>query len=305
MEKHEKKVIKGPKVSKDKLLQILLNLQALNSNALCLPVKLETDVEVEVGDLLDVDVEVEVGGKNKKKHDHKHDHCRCNHCCDDPCKKHDDWDDHWNGHGHHDHKKCDCKGRLRQDAGAFKIYANVCPHCKDKKSEVVASLSAGGFFNFLFKSKDLTPPLCDKTVTTGGFAIIGRTLNTGGVGTITTPSGTFDAGFSLSMSETFGVGNPDAFTFTVSWVGSNGAANGITVSIGGVPDQNLTIKKCHHNHCGCEHHHGFGGFDDDGFADFDGFGPNVNAVEPVGAPRFVSYVIDGVSGTIDLNTLNA
>jgi len=296
MEKH--------KINKDKLLQILLNLQALNLGGLNLPVKLDT--EVKVGDL--IDVEVEVGGDKKKKHHHCFDPCKKPEPCCDPCKKHDDWDNHWDGHGHHDHKKCDCKGRLRQDAGFFKIYANVCPHCKDKKSEVIASLSAGGFFNFLFKSKDLTPPLCDKTVTTGGFAITGRTLNTGGVGTITTPSGTFDAGFSLSMSETFGVGNPDAYTFTVSWIGSNGAANGITVSIGGVPDQKLSIKKCHHNHCDCGHHHGFSGFDNDGFDDFDGFdgfAPTVNAVEPVGAPRFIAYTIDGVSGTIDLNTLNA
>jgi len=296
MEKH--------KINKDKLLQILLNLSALNLGGLNLPVKLDT--EVKIGDL--IDVEVEVGGDNKKKH----------HDCCDPCKKHDPcWDpcdpckhhDHkkWDGH---DHEKCECKGKLQHSIFGFNILADICPWCETKKSEVFSSFNVPGLTSFLFKSTKVFKPSCHKVFTPGGFAIIGTSLNVSGLGRITVGTDTFNAAFSLSLFESLGFGNPDSYAFTISFIDGAGNPSAVVATIGGVDDQNLFIRKCHNDHCGCHgHHHGFGGFDEfdnDFSTGFGGFPTPVTGVAATAIPtgtRTITYTANGVTNTLDLNTL--
>jgi len=198
-------------------------------------------------------------------------------------------------------KECECKGKLRNDLGSFKISANVCPHCNEKKSEVIASFESSNFPGFLFKSKDLTKQICDKTITPEGTQIIGITLETGGVGEVVTSTGTFDAAFSLSMFESFGLGNPDSYAFSLTYIDGTGEPVAFFATVQGLADQDLSIKKCHFGHCDChEHNHGL----DSDFDRFDFDRSSPNRIGPVEAPRFITYTINGIPQVIDLNALN-
>lgn len=198
-------------------------------------------------------------------------------------------------------KKCECKGKLRNDVGIFKIFANVCPQCNDKKSEVIASFNFSETVGFLFKSKDLTKPICDKIIAPEDTTIIGRTLETGGVGKVVTPTGTFDAAFSLSMFESFGLETLDNYAFSLTYIDGTGIPVTFTASVQGIDDQDLSIEKCQFGHCDLhEQNHRFDS-DSEGF-DFDGGSPNT--ISSVAAPRFITYTINGIPQTIDLNALN-
>ena len=246
----------------------------------------------------DVDVEIEGNKIPKQKHGNGF----------NPCKKHDNCRDHhphcnkWDGNNHnhcHNEKECECKARLRDSMGPFTISADICPHCDNKKSEVTAAIDVG--VNILFKSKEITKPICSKVFSTDGSAVIGTSMNVGGVGKVLFDSETFDAAFTLSMFESLGIGNQDAYVFSITFIGSSGSLNFILVTNTATPDQNLIIRKCNNKHCSCDHHHRFDGFHDFD-DDFDSLAATTANASDISAPtRAIIYTKNGVDQSFELH----